>query len=196
MFFRGRIGGARDVGPAASARHAPGGMGIDNRLRPARLPCAYRSRNRILGYKLSIGALGEIRTPDPQIRSLVLYPAELRARVADPSLKSRRRGADGRCRRLCGVFLVGSDLFGNRRLPDRGRRLRQGFSGGVGSEAVDQGHGGRGRLRLEAGDQVDEHIARLRLRFRDGVEPARSGGTPPLAQVRARSAQASSASSG
>jgi hypothetical protein len=26
-----------------------------------------------------IGALGEIRTPDPQIRSLVLYPAELRA---------------------------------------------------------------------------------------------------------------------
>jgi hypothetical protein len=26
-----------------------------------------------------IGAPGEIRTPDPQIRSLVLYPAELRA---------------------------------------------------------------------------------------------------------------------
>jgi hypothetical protein len=25
------------------------------------------------------GALGGIRTPDPQIRSLVLYPAELRA---------------------------------------------------------------------------------------------------------------------
>src|SRR5260370_41183710 len=28
----------------------------------------------------STGALGGIRTPDPQIRSLVLYPAELRAR--------------------------------------------------------------------------------------------------------------------
>src|ERR1700720_857701 len=28
----------------------------------------------------TIGAPGEIRTPDPQIRSLVLYPAELRAR--------------------------------------------------------------------------------------------------------------------
>src|SRR5260370_37872749 len=28
---------------------------------------------------LSVGALGGIRTPDPQIRSLVLYPAELRA---------------------------------------------------------------------------------------------------------------------
>jgi hypothetical protein len=28
------------------------------------------------------GALGEIRTPDPQIRSLMLYPAELRARQA------------------------------------------------------------------------------------------------------------------
>src|SRR5262249_31448148 len=26
------------------------------------------------------GALGAIRTPDPQIRSLMLYPAELRAR--------------------------------------------------------------------------------------------------------------------
>ena len=30
--------------------------------------------------QLSAGAPGEIRTPDPQIRSLVLYPAELRAR--------------------------------------------------------------------------------------------------------------------
>jgi hypothetical protein len=31
---------------------------------------------------LLIGAPEEIRTPDPQIRSLVLYPAELRARFA------------------------------------------------------------------------------------------------------------------
>jgi hypothetical protein len=30
------------------------------------------------------GALGEIRTPDPQIRSLMLYPAELRAQQGDP----------------------------------------------------------------------------------------------------------------
>jgi hypothetical protein len=30
-------------------------------------------------YQMFTGALGEIRTPDPQIRSLVLYPAELRA---------------------------------------------------------------------------------------------------------------------
>src|SRR5262249_1956019 len=30
------------------------------------------------------GALGGIRTPDPQIRSLVLYPAELRALEAWP----------------------------------------------------------------------------------------------------------------
>ena len=29
-----------------------------------------------------VGAPEEIRTPDPQIRSLVLYPAELRARLA------------------------------------------------------------------------------------------------------------------
>jgi hypothetical protein len=34
----------------------------------------------VSGMDLDIaGALGEIRTPDPQIRSLVLYPAELRA---------------------------------------------------------------------------------------------------------------------
>ena len=32
--------------------------------------------------KLLAGAPEEIRTPDPQIRSLVLYPAELRARLA------------------------------------------------------------------------------------------------------------------
>ena len=29
------------------------------------------------------GAPEEIRTPDPQIRSLVLYPTELRARLAN-----------------------------------------------------------------------------------------------------------------
>ena len=44
--------------------------------------------------QLTAGAPGEIRTPDPQIRSLVLYPAELRAR-------SRRAGkspaADAAC---------------------------------------------------------------------------------------------------
>jgi hypothetical protein len=41
------------------------------------------------------GAPGEIRTPDPQIRSLVLYPAELRA-LYPPALAS---GA-GRHRKL------------------------------------------------------------------------------------------------
>jgi hypothetical protein len=34
-----------------------------------------------LGYQGKNGAPEEIRTPDPQIRSLVLYPAELRARM-------------------------------------------------------------------------------------------------------------------
>ena len=32
--------------------------------------------------KVNSGAPEEIRTPDPQIRSLVLYPAELRVRAA------------------------------------------------------------------------------------------------------------------
>ena len=38
-----------------------------------------RSRLLKVRYPAFIGALGGIRTPDPQIRSLVLYPAELRA---------------------------------------------------------------------------------------------------------------------
>jgi hypothetical protein len=37
------------------------------------------------------GALGEIRTPDPQIRSLMLYPAELRARQTHLSASSGKK---------------------------------------------------------------------------------------------------------
>jgi hypothetical protein len=43
------------------------------------------------------GAPEEIRTPDPQIRSLVLYPAELRALPAKPAANGqKRRAAKGR----------------------------------------------------------------------------------------------------
>ena len=35
----------------------------------------------ISGLVAWYGAPGEIRTPDPQVRSLVLYPTELRARM-------------------------------------------------------------------------------------------------------------------
>ena len=38
---------------------------------------------------LSVGAPEEIRTPDPQIRSLVLYPAELRVRFEGRNLLGR-----------------------------------------------------------------------------------------------------------
>src|ERR1700688_1567536 len=37
-------------------------------------------RWRVKGGEVGLGALGEIRTPDPRIRSPMLYPAELRAR--------------------------------------------------------------------------------------------------------------------
>src|SRR5271155_3036925 len=57
----------------------------------------------ILRERTVIGAPGAIRTPDPQIRSLVLYPAELRARAAlwtkagylgpEPAESSRRTQA-------------------------------------------------------------------------------------------------------
>ena len=36
-----------------------------------------------LARALIFGAPGEIRTPDPQVRSLILYPAELRAQKHD-----------------------------------------------------------------------------------------------------------------
>jgi hypothetical protein len=48
---------------------------------------------------LFIGAPEEIRTPDPQIRSLVLYPAELRAlcassgKIASPDKMPGKRPA-------------------------------------------------------------------------------------------------------
>ena len=35
----------------------------------------------ISGLVAWYGAPGEIRTPDPQVRSLVLYPTELRAQI-------------------------------------------------------------------------------------------------------------------
>ena len=40
---------------------------------------------------VSCGAPGEIRTPDPQVRSLVLYPAELRAQIARSKPRQRHR---------------------------------------------------------------------------------------------------------
>jgi hypothetical protein len=39
-----------------------------------------------------VGAPEEIRTPDPQIRSLVLYPAELRAQIPLPETGPRKPG--------------------------------------------------------------------------------------------------------
>ena len=52
-------------------------------------------------HKRKNGAPGAIRTPDPQIRSLVLYPAELRAPEAEgiaerPSGRNPERPQPGR----------------------------------------------------------------------------------------------------
>jgi hypothetical protein len=43
---------------------------------------------KMIVFQTLAGALGEIRTPDPQIRSLMLYPAELRARSRKTLLRS------------------------------------------------------------------------------------------------------------
>src|SRR5690606_18749383 len=48
---------------------------------PLASPHTKKPANRFAGLRVINGAPGEIRTPDPQVRSLVLYPAELRARV-------------------------------------------------------------------------------------------------------------------
>jgi hypothetical protein len=59
----------------------------DYRIRAApTLTCRRRARSPKTGAMAWFrnGAPEEIRTPDPQIRSLVLYPAELRARLSQP----------------------------------------------------------------------------------------------------------------
>src|SRR5262249_9270675 len=53
-------------------------------LVPSSPPRARKQRVFACPVLYRSGALGEIRTPDPQIRSLVLYPAELRALTAAP----------------------------------------------------------------------------------------------------------------
>ena len=54
------------------------------------------------GYMILLeknGAPEEIRTPDPQIRSLVLYPAELRAPLASRRISGATPKAQPRSRR-------------------------------------------------------------------------------------------------
>jgi hypothetical protein len=73
------------------------------------------------------GAPEEIRTPDPQIRSLVLYPAELRALWL--RVTRQRRIAIGSFSPWQGIGASGSSL-GARRAPRRGAQsLRRGPSG-------------------------------------------------------------------
>ena len=52
------------------------------------------------------GALGGIRTPDPQIRSLVLYPAELRARAAGTIFALPQKSLRRNFRRVPSLCLV------------------------------------------------------------------------------------------
>ncbi len=49
---------------------------------PDRIPRSIAPRRTGLEHLKEDGAPEEIRTPDPQIRSLVLYPAELRVRLS------------------------------------------------------------------------------------------------------------------
>src|ERR1700674_975213 len=69
------------------------------------MPCRrFRSAWHLLPLQInsysamSYGAPEEIRTPDPQIRSLVLYPAELRALWRFARLRKKARPQKGRDR--------------------------------------------------------------------------------------------------
>ncbi len=66
---------------------------------------------RYCGENGRFGAPEEIRTPDPQIRSLVLYPAELRARW----LPGRQRGRGRIARRPDAAYLTIENVKSKRR---------------------------------------------------------------------------------
>ena len=70
----------RRMWPLMSGACTPGGKS-PKKWRPLAYPARWRSVFPNARRSLrKTGALGEIRTPGPQIRSLMLYPAELRAR--------------------------------------------------------------------------------------------------------------------
>jgi hypothetical protein len=87
-----------------------------------------------MSNKTIAGAPEEIRTPDPQIRSLVLYPAELRARRATLSMTEFRKSIRG---------------------PDRGAGPGPG-PGGPARRAADAGDpdAGRNQIRHHADPSV------------------------------------------
>ena len=63
------------------------------------------------------GAPGRIRTSDPQIRSLVLYPAELRALVTTREGSPQKSPAVGDSYRLCsGLARLATDRLHSARL--------------------------------------------------------------------------------
>ena len=66
-------------------------------------------------YSKGIGAREEIRTPDPQIRSLVLYPAEVPALTHSELFGVRRRLGSFSCRAAPRKLTLAS--FGLRRSP-------------------------------------------------------------------------------
>ena len=67
---------------------------------------------RSAGIDARNGALGKIRTPDPQIRSLVLYPAELRALCPARGARPRRRMAHHRRSSRCWQVLSTTPFSG------------------------------------------------------------------------------------
>ena len=82
-----------------------------------------RSTLCVLHRCSGIGAPGEIRTPDHQVRSLVLYPTELRAR--EPPIVHHAPDRRRRTARLP----KGARLFGSRRPPSTIAFMRIGVRG-------------------------------------------------------------------
>ena len=87
-----------------------------------------RQKNSVFAKSLKPGAPEGIRTPDPQIRSLVLYPAELpapRVPVAQSGAQAKRTAAAGPGWLAC------------HGLPRSGMHRVRGFPGAARSSAAD-----------------------------------------------------------
>jgi hypothetical protein len=91
----------RDITPAMELERPPSpgplttnvSAGTTRRLAPRSAPPIEPGDAKVAGFVLAwwrAGAPEEIRTPDPQIRSLVLYPAELRALCTGAETKAHR----------------------------------------------------------------------------------------------------------
>ncbi len=77
------------------------------------LPTAHIRQNPHKGGFVVYGPPGEIRTPDTQVRSLVLYPAELRAEACSIGNSVNKRQRENKVRQRIELVHIKSDSCSN-----------------------------------------------------------------------------------